>query len=45
MQHGDVRRAACLVVGTVAVGGFAVLFGCAQEGRASGLVVAPAWNF
>ena len=39
---GVVRRAACLVVGPVAVGGFAALFGCTPAGRASDLMKAPA---
>ena len=34
---GVLRRAACLVVGLVAVGGFAFLFGCAPVGRTSTL--------
>ena len=36
------QRAACLVVGPVAVGGFAFLFGCAPVGRTSGSVMVPA---
>ena len=36
---GVLQRTACLVVGPVAVGGFAFLFGCAPVGRASGSVV------
>ena len=35
------QRAACLVVGPVAVGGFAFLFGCAPVGRASGSMMVP----
>ena len=38
------RRAACLVVDPVAVGGFAFLFGCAPVGRASDSVVVPTWG-
>ena len=38
------RRAACLVVGPVAVGGFAFLFGCSPVGQASGSVVVLAWG-
>ena len=41
---GVLQRAACLVVGPVAVGGFAFLFGCALVGWASGSVVVPAWG-
>ena len=37
---GVVRRAACLVVGPVVVGGCASLFGCAAAVRASGSVAA-----
>ena len=36
-----VRQSACLVVGPVAVGGCAALFGCAPVGRASGSMMAP----
>ena len=32
------------MVGPVAVGGFAFLFGCAPVGRTSGSVVVPAWG-
>ena len=39
-----IRRSACLVFGSVAVGGFASFFGCAPVGRASGSVMAPAWG-
>ena len=35
------RRSACLVVGPVAVGGFAALFSCMPVGRASGSMMAP----
>ena len=38
------QRTACLVVGPVAVGGFAFLFGCTPVGRASGSVVVPTWG-
>ena len=41
---GVLRRTACLVVGPVAVGGFAFLFGCAPVGRASGSMVVPTWG-
>ena len=39
------RRSACLVVGPVAVGGCAALFGCAPVGRASDSMMAPTWSF
>ena len=39
-----VRRAACMVVGPVTVGGFASLFGCAPAGWASDSVVVPTWG-
>ena len=35
------RQTACLVVGPVAVGGFAFLFNCTPVGRTSGTVVVP----
>ena len=35
------QRAACLVVGLVAVGGFAFLFGCAPVGRTSDSMMVP----
>ena len=35
------RRSACLVVGPVAVGVFATLFGCTPMDRASSSVMAP----
>ena len=38
------QRTACLVVGPVAVGNFAFLFGCAPVGRASGSVAVPTWG-
>ena len=41
---GVLRRTACLVVGPVAVGGFAFLFGCTPVGRASDSVVVPTWG-
>ena len=41
---GVVRQSACLVVGPIAVGGCAALFGCAPVVRASGSVLAPAWG-
>ena len=41
---GVLPRAGCLVVGPVAVGGFAFLFDCALVGRASGSVVVPTWG-
>ena len=40
-----VRRAACLVVGPVIVGGCASLFGCAAAVRASGSLAASSWGF
>ena len=42
---GVVRRSACLVVGTVTVGGFAVLFGCTPVNRASVSMMAPTWSY
>ena len=39
---GIVRRAACVAVGPVAVGGFASLFGCTPAGWASDSVAVPA---
>ena len=42
---GVVRRAACLVVGPVVVGGCASLFGCTTAVRASGPVAASSWGF
>ena len=41
---GVLQRTACLVVGPVAVGGFAFLFGCTPVGRASGSVVVQTWG-
>ena len=41
---GVLQRAACLVVGPVAVGGFAFLFGCTPVGRTSGSVMVPTWG-
>ena len=38
------QQTACLVVGPVAVGGFAFLFGCALVGRTSDSVVVPTWG-
>ena len=38
------RQAACLVVGPVAVGGFAFLFGCTPVGRASDSMMVPTWG-
>ena len=38
------RRAACLVVGTVIVGDCAPLFNCATAVRASGQVAASSWD-
>ena len=38
------QQTACLVVGPVAVGDFAFLFGCTPVGRTSGSVVVPAWG-
>ena len=37
------KQAACLVVGSVAVGGFAFLLGCEPLGRAWGSVAGQAW--
>ena len=42
---GVKRRSACLVVGTVTVGGFAVLFGCMPVDRASASMMAPTWSY
>ena len=38
------QRTACLVVGPVAVGGFAFLFCCAPVGRTSGSMMVPTWG-
>ena len=38
------QRAACLVVGPVAVGGFAFLFNRTPVGRASDSVMVPTWG-
>ena len=42
---GVVRRAACLVVGPVVVGGCASLFGCMAAIRASDSMMASSWGF
>ena len=39
------RQSACLVFSPIAVNDFASLFDCAPLGRASGSVVAPAWDY
>ena len=41
---GVLQRAACLVVGPVAVGGFAFLFGCTPVGLVSDSVMVPTWR-
>ena len=41
---GVLQRTACFVVGPVAVGNFAFLFGCAPVGRTSGSVMVPTWG-
>ena len=38
------QQTACLVVGPVAVGGFAFLFGCTLVGRSSDSVMVPTWG-
>ena len=39
------RQTACLVVNPITVNNFAALFNCTPAGRASDLMMAPAWNF
>ena len=41
---GVLQQTACLVVGPIAVGGFAFLFNCPPVGQASDSMVVPTWR-